>query len=312
MVRNGRFLKNAELYDPASRSFSPTAEMSLERVGHAAVRLKSGAVLIAGGWTSVGPADGAELYDPLTGRFALLSARMTVRRARPSATLLKDGRVLLAGGADADVPGSRLKSGEIFDPEAKTFSAVGLMSDGRISHTATLLNDGRVLIAGGRDFDKGVVSSAEIFDPRTGRFSRTGSLTQPRYKQTAALLGDGRVLVAGGSDDRDWRGSLSSAEIFDPRAGLWSPAPHMVEKRFKLPEEAARLASGDILVAGGAQRAEIYDPRANRFTAVAGGTDRARHFMSETLLATGEVLLAGGYPDSDEATEKTWLVRLVR
>jgi hypothetical protein len=186
------------------------------------------------------------------------------------------------------------------------------MADARISHTATLLADGRVLVVGGRDSVKGVLNSAEIYDPRTNRFSRTGSLAHGRYKHTAALLPDGRVLVAGGSDDRDWNGTTSSAEIYDPRSGRWLPAPNMTEARFKLPEEAVRLSSGKILIAGGAQHAELYDERANRFFALAGEIDLPRHFMSETLLSNGDVLLAGGYPDSDAATAQTWLVRGIK
>jgi hypothetical protein len=186
------------------------------------------------------------------------------------------------------------------------------MSDARVLHTATILADGRVLIAGGRDDANRVLASAEIFDPRTDRFSKAGPLARPRYKHTAALLPDGRVLVAGGSDERDWSGKLDSAEIFEPETRTWSPAPRMEAKRFKLPEEAARLSSGDVLIAGGAPQAELFDPRSNRFLPVGGAIDTARHFMSETLLENGEVLLAGGYPDSDESTAKSWLVRRAR
>jgi hypothetical protein len=309
MVRNHHFLRTAELYDPIAEKFEATGGMAVERVGHAAVLLASGKVLIAGGWSADGPTDSAEVYDVAKGRFERLARHMTVRRARASATVLPDGRALLAGGSDEDRPGSRLRSAEVFDPKTLSFSPVGEMSVGRISHTATPLRDGRVLIAGGRDREIGVVAASEIFDPRTSRFERTGSLAQARYKHTAALLLDGRVLVAGGSDDRDWNGSMKTAEIFDPATGRWTEVPEMAESRFKLPEAAARLSTGEVLIAGGALQAELYDPRSNRFLAVTGELDEARHFMSETLLASGGVLLAGGYPDSDEATRHTWLVR---
>jgi WD40 repeat protein len=312
MVRNHRFLKTSELFDPVAKKFEPTGDMAVERVGHAAAPLASGRVLIAGGWSPDGPTDTAEIYDAGSGRFERLSQRLTARRARPSATVLPDGRVLLAGGADADRLGSRLKSAEVFDPKTRSFSPVGPMSAGRISHTATLLRDGRVLVAGGRDEQIGVLATSEIFDPKTSRFQRTGSLAHARYKHSAALLSDGRVLVAGGSDERDWRGATKTAEIFDPTTGRWTQAPDMAAPRFKLPEAAARLSTGEVLIAGGAVETELYDPRSNSFLPVAGRIDVARHFMSETLLADGGVLLAGGYPDSDEATSHTWLVRRVR
>ena len=114
--------------------------------------------------------------------------------------------------------------------------------------------------------------------------------------------------MAGGSDDRDWNGELDLAEIFDPRTHTWSAAPDLSAKRFKLPETAALLSSGDVLIAGGSPRAELYDQVANRFVPVTGTIDTARHYISETRLAGGEVLLAGGYPDSDESTAKSWIV----
>jgi hypothetical protein len=309
MERNGRFLASAELFDPTRARFSPAGGMAVARVGHAAVRLPSGDVLVAGGWTPDGPTDAAELYDPRTRRFALLPARMTARRARPGAALLADGTVLITGGIDAGGPGSRLRSAEVFDPRTRAFRAVSPMADARVCHTTTLLSDGRVLVAGGRDERKGVLDSAEIFDPRSNRFAATGSLRDGRYKHTAALLRDGRVLVAGGSDGRDWNGKLASAEVFDPDSRLWSAAGEMAARRFKLPSEAVRLLSGDILVAGGAPRAEIFDERTGLFSTVSGSLDTARHFMSATPLPGGDVLLAGGYPDSDESTARTWIVR---
>jgi hypothetical protein len=216
MRRNQDFYKSAELYDPATRKFQPTGEMSVGRVGHVAVLLSSRMVLIAGGWIGHGCTDSAELYDPASGKFTLLPAKMTTRRGDARATLLADGDVLITGGGEHDSPRG-IASAELFRLSDMSFHSVQPMHFARVSHTATLLFDGRVLIVGGRG-DK-VNAVAEIFDPKTERFSNAGSLVTARYKHTAGLLPDGRVLVAGGSDERDWNGNLSSAEIYDPKDG---------------------------------------------------------------------------------------------
>jgi hypothetical protein len=304
MRRNQDFYKSAELYDPTTGKFHPTGEMSIGRVGHIAVLLRSGKVLIAGGWVERGGTDSAELYDPATSKFTVI-ASMTARRGRPSATLLADGDVLIAGGEERD--NDSLASAEIFHAKTLSFQATGAMHHARVSHTATLLNDGRVIIAGG--YAGSVVSSAELYDRKSGTFMETGSLATARCKHTAGLLPDGRVLIAGGSDSRGWSGNLNSAEIYDPRAGKFTAASPMNDSRFKLPDEAVQLASGQLLIAGGSTQVEVFDPGSGKFAVVAGQMNDARHFMTETKLRDGSVLLAGGYPNSDQATAETWLYR---
>jgi galactose oxidase-like protein/Kelch motif protein len=306
MRRNQDFYKSAELYDPATGKFQPTGEMRLGRVGHSAVLLRSGKVLIAGGWIGHGTTDSAELYDPATGKFTAIS-KMTTRRARPSATLLQNGNVLIAGGDDHDARDAAIASAEIFNVDTLSFEPTGSLHRPRGGQTATLLTDGRVLMAGGTG--GGLIATAELYDPRTGTFSGTGSLITPRYKHTAGLLPDGRVLLAGGSDERDWNGNLNSAEIYDPRTGKFSAAASLNDSRFKLPDEAVQLLSGKLLVAGGSKQAEIFDPATGRFGVVSGVMSDRWHYMSETRLCDGSVLLAGGYPNSDQASAQTWIYR---
>jgi hypothetical protein len=306
MRRNQDFYRSAELYDPVTGKFQPAGEMNLARVGQAAVLLRSGKVLIVGGWIGHGCTDSAELYDPSTGKFTVI-AKMTARRGRPSATLLANGDVLITGGADrGDTPGG-IASAEVFHAATLTFEPVGSMHYGRISHTATLLNDGRVLIAGGRG--EGLTASAELYDPKTKQFIPTGSLLTARYKHTAGLLPDGRVLIAGGSDERDWLGSMSSAEIYDPHTGKFTATSPLNDGRFKLPDEAVRLASGQLLVAGGSKQVEVYNPATGKFLVASGQLSNAWHFMTETRLKDGRVLLTGGYPNNDRATAEAWIYR---
>jgi hypothetical protein len=248
--------------------------------------------------------DSAELYDPDTGKFTLI-AKMTTLRGRPSATLLANGDVLIAGGEIRE--NKSLASAEIFHVKTLSFQATGSMHDARIAHTATLLNDGRVLVAGG--YAGGVLSGAELYDPGKGTFSETGRLSSARCKHTAGILPDGRVLIAGGSDSRGWNGSLSSAEVYDPRSGKFATTSPMNDGRFKLPDEAVQLPSGRLLIAGGSREAEVYDPTSGKFLLASGEMNDKWHYMSETRLRDGSVLLAGGYPNNDQATAQTWIYR---
>jgi WD40 repeat protein len=302
MVRNGEILDVAELYDSITGKFSLTGKMTTKRVGQVAVLLEDGRVLIAGGWSDKATSS-AEVYDPISGKFSPLQA-MTMVRAGASATVLQDGRVLIAGGGVEDRVG--LRTAELFDPRTNKFVSTGSMHDGRIEHTATLLKDGAVLVTGGMA-NGHVVATAERFDPKTGDFTNVNAMHQARYKHTAQLLADGRVLVAGGADDRDWKGVLSDAEIYDPARHSFTSNSSMSQKRFKLPHESALLSDGKVLIAGGDGQAEAYDPKTSAFTALDSGTGSPQWFMTETTLKDGRVLLAGGYSKSMEATNRVWL-----
>ncbi len=191
----------AEIYDPTSDTFAPTGSMTTPRAYQAAALLSNGEVLIVGGENVQASSDrtlaSAELYDPATGTFSATGA-MAAAREYETATRLADGRVLVAGGSQPTMSGSgTLSSAELYDPVSGAFSPAGSMTAARSDHSATLLDDGRVLIAGGDDSAQ-ALSSAETFDPSTGKFTSSGSMTVARADQTATLLAVGRVLITGG------------------------------------------------------------------------------------------------------------------
>jgi len=115
--------------------------------------------------------------------------------------------------------------------------------------------------------------------------------------------------MAGGSDNRGWNGTLSSAEIFDPKTGKFTAASPLNDRRFKLPDEASPLGSGKLLIAGGSKTTEVFDPAEGKFVAAEGQMNDAWHYLSETRLKDGSVLLAGGYANNDQATAQTWIYK---
>jgi hypothetical protein len=208
-------LASAEVFNPATGTFTPVANMSVARVRAAAAPLPDGRVLVAGGNNGSIRLSSAEAFNPVTGAFTPVGD-MTADRAREAAARLPDGRVLVAGGA-AGTNAAALPSAEIFDPATNSFSSAGIgaMGTARRAPAAAPLSDGRVLIAGGSngDFGENYLASAEVFDPATNSFSSAGigAMSVPRTGAVAAPLSDGRVLVAGGYDGST---RFSSAEVF--------------------------------------------------------------------------------------------------
>src|SRR5579862_5131748 len=186
---------------------------------------------------------------------------------------LPNGKVLITGGAVNPDSTGALASAELYDPVAHTFTNVGPMNVARADHTATLLPNGKVLIAGGFN-DNGVVSSAELFDPVANTFTLlTAPMTSLRAEHTATLLANGKVLIAGGNNNTT---SLATAEIFDPTAGTFTATSHTMTTVRQI-QHADLLPNGQVLISGGFDAnnnalasAEIYNPVADTFTATGG------------------------------------------
>jgi hypothetical protein len=277
----GPFIGSAELFDPGTNTFGPTGSLVTARNLQTATPLRDGRVLIIGGNDAFPHAlTSAELYDPRTGTFTPTGS-MKAPRGFHVATLLADGRVLVTGGSPFGMnsdSGHFLTSAEIYEPKTGTFSTTGSMTTERASQAATLLADGRVLITGGAASTVGSGSfaliSAELYDPKTGRFTSTGSMTTGRTFQEATLLSDGRVLITGGDPDGwSYEGHyLSTAELYDPKAGTFRRTGSMTDKRSY--HTATLLLDGRVLIAGGFNgykelaSGELYDPMSGTFSPI--------------------------------------------
>ncbi|MEM7305158.1 MAG: kelch repeat-containing protein [Planctomycetota bacterium] len=239
----------------------------------------------------------------------------TFARAMSTATVLADGRVLIAGGEDVVVPDTMLDSWEIFDPVTETFVAEGPMGGSRSRHTATLLDDGRVLIVGGVT-DLGVVlTDAIVLDPCTGTFLPVSNpMKKGRVYHTATKLPDGRVAILGGSaafssgHEVGWPLSMQgelveSVDVYDPSLNKWTGIAAL-EEGVTL-HGASLLSDGTVLLSGGitvdpgtADRITTgvtwtYDPTVDKFFAAPHMPEaRAMHGFSET--ATGGAMVVGG------------------
>lgn len=298
MQRNGVWLDSAEIYNPARGQFLPAARMLSRRAGAMAVLLASGKVLIAGGTDGSGKSlHSTEIYDPEKNAFSP-GPDMLAPRAHGVAVLLRSGKVLVAGGC-AQGDDDRLASAEVYDPATRSFSWTGSMHRQRGAFNAVALADGKVLVTGGMSVgqlpDVTVEASAEIYDPATGRFTLTSPMSVPRYKHGMALLRDGRVLIIGGQSEGAFGPRLASTEIFDPATRRFAHGPEMKYSRYKLMEGVATLQDGQVLVAGGADQPELYDPEANSFVPVTGPKLDGFYFSTTTALGNGSVLLVGGY-----------------
>jgi N-acetylneuraminic acid mutarotase len=287
--------------DCARGAWVATQGMRTERQLHTATLLPNGKVLVAGGRKSeFVTLRGAELYDPATSTWTE-TGPMTRPRAGHTATLLRDGRVLVAGGTAGNVPPDWgvTSSSELYDPATATWTPTGAMSTGRFWFDATLLPDGRVLVAGG--YANRVLASAELFDPATGRWSPTGSLNVARYGLTLTTLADGTVLGVRGSDSDDLQDALKSTERYDPTTGTWQMAGDAGVG--SVMHTATRLPNGRVLIAGGNgggvgrdavyALSMLYDPETGAWTQV-GDLPGAVYDHAATVLVDGQVLIAGG------------------
>lgn len=289
------FSRAAELFDPNSGTVTPTGSLNDGRCyGCGAIKLDDGRVFVAGGWSGGPVLATAELYDPAIGSFSYTAGNMTTGRLGPAVLRLLDGRVLVYGGHNGFSP---LGTAELYNPATQAFTAAGQNVEARLT-SATLLLDGRVLMAAGQAPGGAHRSSAEIFDPATGTFALTGALSGGRHAHLQTRLLDGRVLVTGGLNATG--AQTSAAEIYDPATGTFTLLPRMTSARGG--HLGIVLPDGRVLILGGHDASgttlassEIFDPVVGAFTASSLLLDQPRGDASLTSLGGGRYLISGGY-----------------
>jgi WD40 repeat protein len=290
-------------YAQAGATWTFIANLNAARAYHTATVLPNGKVLVAGGGSkgSSNTLDTSELYDPNTNTWTI-TGNLNTAREEHTATLLPNGKVLVTGGFRCSSGTCFiLNSAELYDPSTARWTITGNLKTAREEHTATLLPNGKVLIAGNNDGN-----TAELYDPATETITLTGKLNKGLLLSTATLLSNGKVLIAGGYVSLcgfvcpvDF--PSNRAELYDPATGTWSTTGNLNMARYN--HSATLLPNGKVLVAGffnenagASNSAELYDPATGVWSST-GDLNEALGAQTATSLPNGKVLIAGGSSD---------------
>jgi hypothetical protein len=245
---------------------------------------------------------------------------MIIPRSKHTATLLPDGTVLVAGGLTGSLGNTTTtSSAEVYNPVTGKWSVTSSMIVARSRFTATLLQNGKVLVAGGSN--NGIATAiAELYDFKTGLWMQTGNMKVPRFFHTATLLMDGRVLATGGLSAGDGNDNFveKTAEIYNPNTETWTLIDNMSNARYG--HTSTVLQNGTVLVVGGAGprgdlvytvRAEIFDPHSGLWKN-ADSLITPRGFHTAILLNSGNMLVAGGLTLPANSPNRTITTELFR
>jgi len=272
-------------------------------------------VLVIAGLFAIGLATGlAGSAQP--GTFTLTGSLNTARYDH-TATLLQNGEVLVTGGLGVNGNYTSLASAELYNPEKGKWTVTGSMSVGRTAFTATLLQNGEVLVAGGSDYEINCYDTAELYNPSTGQWKLTGSMTRQRCLHSATLLPNGDVLVSGGANSiYDYsKPTVNSSEVYNPSTGEWTATGSLNDSRASA--ATLLLESGEVLTAGGYSNAgngatntyltsaELYNPSTGAWSLTTSMSPGASLPTTPDLLSEGDVLIANDHQFYDPTTA-TW------
>ncbi|MFI0976331.1 Kelch repeat-containing protein [Streptomyces sp. NPDC021093] len=280
-----------------------------------------GAVLVAGGADSASAAvSHAAVFTAAAGTWQAVGALNTPRRLH-TLTLLTGGKVLAVGGTSGSTPGApALATTELYDPATRAWTVSGAMAGPRAGHSAVLLADGRVLVAGGTALRSAqnvkALHTAELYDPAAGTWSAAGDMTEARTGHTAVPLAAGAVLVCGGTapvggtEDP----ALAFCELYDSGTKKWAPTGSLRAARSH--HQATRLSDSKVLVTGGSapgapgggpfdpfsqRTAELYDLATGTWKPAADmPSGRALH-RAIPFGPSGVLVIGGAADDKDEA-----------
>ena len=308
----GLSILSAEVYDPVAQTWSSAGDMNISRREHTATILNNGNVLVVGGQHGGEITSLVEIFDPkidrwdsynLEGQWTDASV-MNMPRKNHTSTLLPDGSVLIVGGitrtddVDTSGPTQLLDQAErYFVGGIKKWTLAGEMLNTRTGHTASLLSDGIVLIAGGgsvaeENGEKELkhLKSTETYDYRANTWIKSQSMNISRWEHTATVLPSGDVLVVGGENSD---GKLSSTELFKVATKQWVVLDDLSYPRAR--HIAVMLSDNRILVAGGGSKtAEIYDMQSDTWTDI-GDISQNLNLTAASRLPDGKAMIVGGY-----------------
>jgi len=252
---------SCEIYEMSTGEWRNTTPMNIPRAHHNLVLLNSGKVLAIGGWRE----QSCELYDPVTETWTMTDSIPAFRSFGQSITTLKDGKILVTGGDYIDTvlwDVVYLDNLDIYDPNTDKWSIGAPMKISRSWHTATLLNDGRMLVAGGYN-DSLEINECEIYDPQNNTWVTVSPMMVKRHTHAAILLNNGNVFVSGRSSLAPWS---KSCEVYNVDENQWSSVADMWEYRsrhsiyYLTGINKLLILGGDNLPPTDADTWEIYDP----------------------------------------------------
>jgi hypothetical protein len=299
------------LHAQTSGTWAGTGALNTPRTAHTATLLSNAEVLVTGGEDLAHNfLTSAELYNPSTGKWTVTGSTATPR-VDHSATLLPNGEVLVDGGylgVDSHYQPIYTATAELYNPSTGQWRTTGSMTVPRALHGATLLQNGKVLVAGGTN----ATTSAELYDPSRGTWTTTGSLTN-YHPVVLVLLQDGRALAV------DESGSAYPGQLYDPSTGQWTSTTNMYYSHTGV--STALLPSGNVLVYGNkfsCYAGEFYNPSTNIWARTQRQCSNSVSVGPMELLGTGKVLLVGNtiiysghaYPTTNcalyDPTTNTW------